>query len=251
MNYAINEYIESIRSEIEENFFSTNFIRLANFYFNDNKFEDCIKVCKTGISIYPNYLTAKIMLIKALLKLEYLSEAESIYSEIENKIQNFEIAEIIKKKIDSLKNGIIQERIYYPESENTVTEFRTHVKTFNSLFDEDNKIPISDYLNPKKNIILDKNSYEKFEKKLDEINLGDRSNPAEALKSKEAVMNSKSASTFSNIKFVSETLADIYAEQGNFSEAFNMYNFLLRAGSPNKTRIERKLSSLERNMIKF
>lgn len=251
MNFAINEYIESIRSEIEENFFSTNFIRLANFYFSDNKYEDCIKVCRTGLSIYPDYLTAKIMLIKALLKLEYLSEAESLYLEIENKIQNFDIAEVIKRKIDSLKNGIVQEVIYYPELNTPITDFRTHSSLFNKLFDDESKISVSDYLNPKKNLFLDKSSFEKFEKSLESINLGEKSFQKESAKSKEAAMQTKSSNTFSNIKFVSETLADIYAQQGNFSEAFNMYNFLLRAGSPNKERIERKLSSIERNMIKF
>ncbi len=42
------------------------------------------------------------------------------------------------------------------------------------------------------------------------------------------------------IKIVTETLADIYAEQGNYKEAFDAYNILLRAGSGNEQANRRK-----------
>ena len=54
----------------------------------------------------------------------------------------------------------------------------------------------------------------------------------------------------SRVKIVTETLADLYAAQGNFKEAFDAYNILLRAGTPGKKRIEEKLHELERNMFK-
>lgn len=54
----------------------------------------------------------------------------------------------------------------------------------------------------------------------------------------------------SKIKIVTETLADIYAAQGNYTEAFEAYKILIRAGSVNKLRIEEKLNELERNMLR-
>ena len=52
----------------------------------------------------------------------------------------------------------------------------------------------------------------------------------------------------SKVRIITETLADLYAEQGNYKEAMEAYNLLLRAGSTNYKRIEEKLLELERKI---
>ncbi|KAA0207949.1 MAG: hypothetical protein OZ913_08880 [Ignavibacteriaceae bacterium] len=250
MNMSLDNYINTLKSKLEENYFSTSFIRLANIYHITNRHDECIKICKIGLSIYPDYLTAKLILLKALIRLEYLGEAESLFREIENKIQQLEIADVLRAKIEAIKRESVQERIYYPESEFSAVKFLNYANEFTKLINPDSKLNLSDYLDTRKGILFDKNSFENFEKEFNRISIGGKSEKSE-LSKKRNNDEDQPSELFGNIKFISETLADIYAKQGNFKEAFNMYNFLIRAGSPNKERIERKLDDLERDLIMY
>ncbi|MCI0474600.1 MAG: hypothetical protein L0Y76_13575, partial [Ignavibacteria bacterium] len=55
-------------------------------------------------------------------------------------------------------------------------------------------------------------------------------------------------SWLSNVKIVTETIADVMVKQGLYKDAFDAYTLLLRAGHKNKKRILEKISELERRM---
>ena len=80
--FNIDNHTLEVKSKIDRNFLSPLFIRYANLLYANEQFEECISVCKTGLEIYPNYLTAKLILLKAFLKAEYLNEAEILFREI-------------------------------------------------------------------------------------------------------------------------------------------------------------------------
>jgi hypothetical protein len=253
---SLDNHINNLKEKLEEDFFSPSFLRLANIFYLNNKFDECISICKIGIELIPDYITPRILLIKALLKLEYINEAETELQKIENKILKTDIYQIFINKIVTLKKTSSQERIYYPGSLYKSLDYKVFEKRIKKIVKEITPHDIQDEtetlsldkLNTDSNEEFDMNSYDLFLDKLSALKL---EKDTEAKTESEA--ESKETSDYdvmSKMKIITETLADIYAKQGNFKEAFNSYTFLIRAGSPNKKRIEEKLIALERNFIK-
>jgi pentatricopeptide repeat protein len=240
----LNVYIDNLKRSLNEKMFSPVFIRLANVYFLNKQYESCINVCKTGLLIYPDYLTPKVLILRSLLKLGHLDEAEKYFNEIESKIIHMPIHSKIKENLTRLKQEPNQERIFYNLAKSPKLQFDDNKEALLSLVDkpklktvkEDDPDPVS--IEEK----LSSEAFDKIAKKFDELNLSGRNLPTEKSRDNET----EDKELFGRIKIVTETLADIYAQQGNFKEAFNAYNLLLRAGTHNKKRIESKLLELER-----
>jgi hypothetical protein len=245
---SIGKYMTDIKERLDENFLSPLFIRLANLFYINKKNEECISICKTGLELYPNYLTAKLILLKALIKSEYLSEAETIYNEIKNKIDNKSLLNSLEKKIINLRSTTKQEKIYYPESIRSRYDFSSFDKKFDKS--EYDNISIEEYLN---NNADEESSFREFKNKFENFKFEIYSRSGNDLnfqKSAKPKKKENEDSEFSKMKIITETLADIYAEQGNYKEAFEAYNFLLRSGTVPKDKIKEKINELERTMSK-
>lgn len=254
MQNKLDKYTLEVKNKLNKNFLSPLFIRLANLLYINENYEDCIDVCKTGLEIYPDYLTVKLILIKALLKSEYLNEAEILFNEIKEKIPDDEMCNKLESNIRNLKSLSGQEKIYYPKSYRSKSDFKAFQKNFplqESLFAE---YEITDFLNDNSGTSSsNETDYENFLRHFTSFHF-DRETPGftdSNITGKEIPgETSDSGNIFSRMKIITETLADLYAEQGNFKEAFEAYNFLLRAGTANKKRIEDKLNKLERNVFR-
>jgi len=255
---SLDEYIHNFKIKLSKNMFSPLFVRLANLYYLNKQYEECINTCKTGIEIYPNYLTAKLLLLKAYIKLEYINEAETLLNEIDNKITNPEILQNLRNSISGLKNVSRQERIMYTKKHKPIIEFNNYESKFKSYSKKDTPLELEVLLSKwdDYNIedLIDKKSYDKFIENLEKIKIDTSlelkdsdQKDVQTLKQKEDV----SGSYLSDVKFITETLADIYAKQGNFREAFNTYNKLLKSDNSNKERILKKLSNLESNFLNY
>lgn len=252
---SLDKYIESIKEKLDENVFSPLFVRLANLYYLSRQYEECIDTCKTGLDIYPHYLTAKILLLRAYLKMEYVNEADLLLNELESKISHLEIYKSCKSRLESIKSYSRQERIYYPSRIGSVTEYKLYEKKISALNHDKLEIEFDKFLeqvdNDAADRLVDENLFnnfkEEFEKFRFDISSRNKPHTKPAKEGETEALPESDASILSRIKIITETLADIYARQGNFKEAFNAYNFLLRAGAPNKERIEEKLSNLERS----
>ena len=251
-----------MKQKLNENMFSTIFVRLANLYYLNGQYEKCISTCKTGLEIYPDYLTAKILLLKAFLRLGYLNEAENLFNELEMKISNLDIYESFKKRLLNLKQEAKQERIFYPSEVEIKVKYEDFHESIKELNKINLKLDISEILDDKNNAnkgnILKDKIYGKFKKQFGKMNFktaGEETGRAKDRETMDIISNSPNETEksetdyFGKIKIVTETLADIYAQQGNFREAFNAYNLLIRAGSQNKKRIESKLLDLERMIV--
>lgn len=254
MPNKLDKYTLEVKYKLNNNFLSPLFIRLANLLYINENYEDCIDVCKTGLEIYPDYLTAKIILIKALLKSEYLNEADLLFNEIKEKIPEDDMFDNLERNIRNLKSLSGQEKIYYPKSYKTKSGFKNFQKKFpmqESLFPEFN---INDFLNGDyKTSEANNIDFENFQNHFNAFHFDLENTGFQSAKSNEPAISGDTidaGNLISRMKIVTETLADIYAEQGNFKEAFEAYNFLLRAGSSNKSRIEDKLYKLERNVFR-
>lgn len=255
MQNKLDKYTQEVKARLDKNYLSPMFIRLANLLYVNEHYEECISVCKTGLEIYPRYLTAKLILLKALLKAEYLNEAEILFKEIRSKIVDKSLLSKLKGNIQTLRTISKQEKIYYHKAVKSKTDFKTFEKKFHeqenlftdftidNLFDNEVKARLNsdkeyqDFVSRFESFHFDKQAAENRDVQAFPAKQVQYSNPDEELLKK--------------IKIVTETLADIYSEQGNFKEAFDAYNILLRAGSSNSKRIEEKLHELERNMQKY
>ena len=216
-------------------------------------YEECISVCKTGIEIFPEYLTAKIILLKAFLKAEYLNEAEILFKEIKFKLTNKNLLDKFESNINNIKTISGQEKIYYTKELKVKIDFKSFEKQFhhqenlflgftlNNIFEsEGNKEIAND------------NDFNDFRNQFESFHFEKRKGPLKSMTpvNYKPQVNTESNDILSKIKIVTETLADIYADQGNYKEAFEAYKILIRGGSENKKRIEDKLYELERNMLR-
>ena len=256
MKSNFEEYIRVVRAKLNSNMFSPLFVRLANLYILNKQYEECIDVCKTGLEIYPDYLSAKLILLKAFIKLEYINEAENLLTDLEGKITNLEIFNKLKEQVNELKKVSRQERISYPQKRKDVVEFSSYEERINSLVDKKSKLDFQELLlnwdNAEQEKYIDENAFEQFLSNFSKIKFDIQSDTFKGSTTKPGIEeHSKdiNVSFASDIKIVTETLADLYAKQGYFKEAFNAYNMLLRADTSNKERILKKLSELEINYI--
>jgi len=251
---SLEEYIANTKTRLNENIFSPLFIRLANLYYINEQYDDCINTCTIGLQIYPDYLTAKLLLLKALIKLEYISEAEKVFSDIKGKIPNKDIYKILERNINDLKGKQGQERIFYPNKINTTVDFQSYKNKIDDLNKDINSVYyIDEYVDPDFKFTQEmQNSFDAFNKEFGSFKFdsGDNHIIKSEFKSRKENGNQSTPGSFlSKINIVTETIADIYVKQGYLKEAFDAYNILIEKSHPNTRRIQEKLYELERNMV--
>jgi hypothetical protein len=207
--------------------------------------------------LFPFYLTPKILKIKALIKLEYFNEAELELKEIENRIQNKELIELLYSSLEEFKKKQSQAKIFYKEMLSDLDKFEDYEDKlqnipFNDALHETNNQELA-FIDNELFANLDKDA--KFKVFIDTINSIsiDSTQQKRASKSGESndlanYKNDSKDSILGNVKIITETIADVIAKQGLHKEAFDAYTLLLRAGHKNKKRILEKIADLERRM---
>lgn len=253
---GLKSYIKEIQEKVNKELFSPLFIRLANLYYHDGQYDKCINICNIGLIIFPDYITTKILLLKSLLKLEYITEAENILRELEDKFPELEIISSYREDLNQLRKTNKQEKIYYPNKISVNLDFYNYSKKLNDLIENNSSEIIgTEELLEKistNNLagIFEPNFFEKFKNDFDKLRLEplkQQKEKSEETESKGKQSQKETQGFFSRIKIITETLADILAKQGFFKEAFEAYNLLLQSETSNKRRIQEKLYELERN----
>lgn len=250
--YNLDNYINFLKDKLERKFFSPLIIKLANLYFLNEQYDDCIKLCKILSEVYPFYLTPNILKIKALIKLEYFSEAENVLKLIEQKIPNKELTDSLHTTINEFKKHQGQAKIFYSEMISDLEKFNDYEKLFSDikhldeLPEEQELILIdNDYLNNSFN----SDKFKEFANQVKDISLFEFKVKKESKNDNDTNDNLLSSdSLLGNVKIVTESIADVFVKQGLYKEAFDAYTLLLRAGHKNKKRILDKISELERRM---
>ncbi len=242
------------KDKVDRNFLSPLFVKVANLHYLSEEYEDCISVCRAGLSVYPNYLTAKLLLLRAFLKAEYLNEAEALFSEIKPKVTSNQLLTKLRNNIDSLASVSNQEKLYMPSEAPLRAEFSEFDRNFEiqeKLFPEFDLESILEGSIDDAPASVDPDyedfmlAYETFHFNIRQQK-GDTGSQQDVQKSTAAIPAGDTL--MSKVRIITETLADLYAEQGNYKEAMEAYNLLLRAGSTNYKRIEEKLLELERKI---
>jgi tetratricopeptide (TPR) repeat protein len=246
---SIEKYILTLKEELNHKIFSPYFIKLANMYFLNGQYEECVLVCNTGLQIFPNYLTAKLLLLKALLKLEHLSEAEKVFNEISYKISNPDLLMDFKHSIEQLRNKPTQEKLFYvPKPTSNTIDYETYSDKFISISEEIEKINIDTFIRQVDSIdsFLTEEELKKLKLKYDELNIDATTN---ATKIPKKTNNNNQGALLSKFKKVTLTLADLLMKQGYLKDAFEAYTLLLNSNTENKIKIQEKLNELERNLF--
>ncbi|MDD5361983.1 MAG: hypothetical protein PHN88_07610 [Ignavibacteria bacterium] len=254
--YNLDNYIGFLKEKLDSKFFSPLLIKLANLYFFNDQFDNCIKICDMVNELFPYYLSPKILKIKALIKLEYFNEAENELNSITNRIPNKELTELLYSSLEEFKNKQSQAKIFYPEMLSDLDKFEDysedlrnipHCKSISEQTESELLLIDSDYLLNLSN----EDNYQKFVSEVNNITLTKFSPKKSESGSENGNGKAKvdhKETMLSNVKIITETIADILVKQGLYKEAFDAYTFLLRAGHKNKRKILEKIAELERRM---
>ncbi len=256
MTNNLSKYIDEVKAKLEADLLSPNLIRLANLYYLNEQFDECLETCKAILIIYPEYLTAKVIMLKALLKLRFINEAENLFNEIYSKIEGLEIFSLFKEVIEELKKSEPQEKIFYPGSAEITSSFRKFSITINEAERKGEDISLSDFIN--ENEIL---SSKDFMNSKEVNDLRSRYSsfifpPVKSIQRSKDQSSKSGTNTELNgeteglqhfkLKIVTETIAALYAKQGNYEEAFEAYQLLLKSGDVDKASIRSKLTDIEK-----
>lgn len=254
----LDNYIGFLKDKLEENPFSPILIKLANLYFFNERYDNCVKICNMISEFYPFYLSPKILKIRALIKLEYFNEAESELNAIDDKVQNKELLDLLYSSIEEFKSKQSQAKIFYKEMLSDLDKFEdfedcfrdiNFCKTLPELKSPELSFIDNDFLQS----IEKEPGFNKFIEDVNKISLNLQQNKKTSKsdedfnKNKISALNNKE-NLLSNVKIITETIADVMAKQGLNKEAFDAYTLLLRAGHKNKKRILEKIADLERRM---
>ncbi|CAN5407152.1 hypothetical protein BH10BAC5_BH10BAC5_08150 [soil metagenome] len=255
MSRNLTKYIDEVKNKLESDLLSPNYIRLANLYYLNAQFDECLETCKAILIIYPDYLTAKIIMLKALLKLRFINEAENLFNEIYSKIEGLDIFTLFKEVIEELKKSEPQEKIFYPASSEITSSFRKFSAALDQTDLKNEEIILSDYINENEILssedFINKKSLSELKKQYSSFVFP----PKPVSRSKDKVLNplesgndEKSSSSLQHfsLKIVTETIAELYANQGNYEEAFEAYQLLLKTRNIDKAKVQSRLTDIEK-----
>jgi len=254
----LDNYIGFLKEKLEGNPFSPVLIKLANLYFFNERFDNCVKICNMIIELYPFYLSPKILKIRALIKLEYYNEAENELNSIEKKVQNKDLIELLRSSIEEFRSKQTQAKIFYNEMLSDLDKFEDYEEYFKDLkfcrtLPENNNPELTLIDSEFIQSIENDTEFISFKEEIKRMSLDLHQNKKGAKSEEELKQNNipslnNKDSLLGNVKIITETIADVLAKQGLNKEAFDAYTLLLRAGHRNKKNILDKISELERRM---
>lgn len=71
-----NQRIEDLRRRIQKDPASIAFAQLAEEYRRAGQVQEAIDVCRAGLAVHPGYLSARVTLGRALIKIDLLDDAQ-------------------------------------------------------------------------------------------------------------------------------------------------------------------------------
>lgn len=88
----------SLEKRLEANPFSPSFSRLASIYLGKDRTQEARTLCEKGITQYPQYATAHLLLGQCYLRLRKLSDARREFSETLNLQPQCEVAQMLLRE---------------------------------------------------------------------------------------------------------------------------------------------------------
>jgi tetratricopeptide (TPR) repeat protein len=240
MDSDIIQYlITKLEDKIRANPLSPEYVKLANYYLINGNVNEAVELLHAGLNFYPNYITARLILGKAYLANRYFLDAKRVFEQILSENPDMAIArKYLEISADMAKNQVsrkIEEDII-PKLEFKAPEFNDYEYSYN-LFPS---YEIDDFtresVNPDE--ISESNEFTEFRKIFESPHFFRRD-------SKKPVYEKKRLRNKLEVKVITETLADIFAKQGNYFDAIEAYTYLLKVKPERKEALENKINDVE------
>lgn len=231
--------IQKLEEKIRANPLTPEFVKLANYYIANNNINEAIELLHAGIKFYPDYITAKLLLGKAYLANRYFFDAKKLFEQICNENPDLNIAH---KYLD-ISNDMVKNEVSRRHEEDIVPKLEFKAPVFNDYDFNYNLFPsyeIDEFISDKVNVkeAEESNEYSEFKKVFESPHYFQK------VSAKPKYEKKRLKNKF-EVKIITETLADIFAKQGNYFDAMEAYAHLLKIKPERKEILESKISEVE------
>lgn len=235
----IKYLIQKLEDKIRINPLTPEFVKLANYYLVNGNVSESINLLQAGLRFYPDYVTARLLLGKAYLANRYFMDAKKIF---EQALADNPEMSIAQKYLD-ISNELTKNEVSRRHDDDIVPKLEFKAPVYNDYDFNYNLFP----------------SYEIEELTQDKIDLRDIEESNEyadfgkVFESPHFFKNDSAKPTYEKkrlknkfeVKIITETLADIFAKQGNYFDAMEAYTYLLKTKPERTEALESKISEVE------
>lgn len=235
----IKYLITKLEDKIRNNPLTPEFVKLANYYIINNNVGEAIELLNAGLKFYPNYITAQMLLGKAYLANRYFLDAKKIFEQI--LADNPDMA-IARKYLD-IASDMTHNEVSRRHEEDVVPKLEFKAPVYNDYDFNYNLFPSYEIEELSANridleAVGESNDYADFMKVFESPHYFKKENAKPSYEKKRLKNKFE-------VRIITETLADIFAKQGNYFDAMEAYAYLLKIKPERKEALESKISEVE------
>jgi tetratricopeptide (TPR) repeat protein len=241
IKYLIAKFEEKIRA----NPLSPEFVKLANYYLINGNVNEAINLLHVGLNFYPNYTTARLLLGKCYLANRYYIDAKKVFEQL---LSDYPDLSIARKYLD-VAAELTKSEVSRKHDEDIVPKLEFKAPEFND-FDYNYNLFPSYEVDELTGGNIDENSVDVNPEFTEFKNVIESTHFFKREKVKPSLEKKRLRNKF-EVKIITETLADIFAKQGNYFDAIEAYTYLLKIKPERKERLESKISEVEMQIQKL
>jgi tetratricopeptide (TPR) repeat protein len=236
---VIKYMIEKFEDKIRANPLTPEFVKLANYYLINGNVNEAISVLRSGLDFYPNYTTAKLVLGKCYLANRYFLDAKVIFDQILTDNPDMSIA----RKYFEIADDLTKSEVSRKHEDDIVPKLDFKAPVFNDYDFNYNLFPSYELEDVEKGEIdisefEESNDYREFVKVFESPYFFKKESSVPRFEKKRLKNKFE-------VRIITETLADIFAKQGNYFDAIEAYTYLLKIKPERKEALETKISEVE------
>ncbi|MEO8514314.1 MAG: tetratricopeptide repeat protein [Ignavibacteria bacterium] len=235
----IKYLIQKLEDKIRSNPLTPEFVKLANYYLINGNINEAIELLQAGLKFYPNYVTAQLLMGKAYLSNRYFMDAKKLFEKLLSEHPEMAIAQ---KYLD-IASELTKSEVSRRHEDDIVPKLEFKAPVYNEYDFNFNLFPtyeIEELSTEKVDLqqIEESNEYSDFSKIFETPHFFRK-------EGKKPTYEKKRLKNKFEVKIITETLADIFAKQGNYFDAMEAYTYLLKI-KPERTEVlESKISEVE------
>jgi tetratricopeptide (TPR) repeat protein len=237
-NEIIKYLIAKFEEKIRDNPLSPEFVKLSNYYLINGNVNEAINLVNIGLNFYPQYSTARLILGKCYLANRYFFDAKKIFEKL---LIDYPDLNIAKKYLD-IANELTKTEVSRKHEHDIIPVLDFKAPVFNEYDFNYNLFPsyeVDDIISDKIETSIDESAeYKDFMKIVETPHFFKRESTIRSFEKKRLKNKFE-------VKIITETLADIFAKQGNYFDAIEAYTYLLKIKPNRKDQLESKISEVE------
>jgi tetratricopeptide (TPR) repeat protein len=235
IKYLITKFEDKVRG----NPLTPEFVKLANYYLINGNVSEAIDLLQAGLKFYPGYITARILLGKCYLANKYFIDGKKIFEQI---LAENPDMEIVKKYLD-IANDLMKNEVSRRHEEDLIPKLDFKAPPFKDYEFSYNLFPSYEIeeitgQNSLLETISELPEYGEFKKVFESPHYFKQDTIKQNFEKKRLKNKFE-------VKIITETLADIFAKQGNYFDAIEAYSHLLKIKPERREVLESKISEVE------